>query len=297
MAQRLAAANYEPIVLTRSPRADAAHRQVQWNGKNLGPWADLLDGAEAVVNLAGKSVNCIYTPENRREIIDSRLDSVRVLGEAINRCQNPPRALVQAASLAIYGNSGDRVCAEDAPPGDGFPVETCLLWEKAIDALQTPRTRKVVLRIGFALGPGGGALEPLVKLTRLFLGGTVGNGKQYISWLHLDDLNEMFLWGIEREDFEGVYNATGPNPVTNSAFMRSLRRVLHRPWSPPTPSLAVKIGARLFMRTESSLALHGRRCTPRRFIEKGFQFKHPHLSESLEAILCAREANRGQSFY
>jgi hypothetical protein len=199
-------------------------------------------------------------------------------------CANPPAAVVQAGSLAIYGDAGERFCDEGAPAGEGFPVETCLLWEKAFDALPTPRTRRVLLRIGFALGRNGGALGTLAGLARWFLGGSAGSGTQYISWVHLHDLNRMFLWAIEREDIEGVFNATGPNPVTNADFMRELRSTLGRPWSPPAPAWAVRIGARL-MGTEASLALTGRRCVPKRFLEQGFSFRHPRLKEALRDLL------------
>jgi uncharacterized protein len=243
-----------------------------------------MDGAEAVVNLTGKSVNCRYTPDNRREIIASRVDSVRAIGQAIRACQRPPSAWVQAASLAIYGDPGPRVCDETAPAGEGFNAEVCMLWEQAFEAVPLPDTRKTVLRIGFVLGERGGVLEPLIRLTRLFLGGAAGSGKQYISWLHVEDLNRIFEWSIERRELEGVFNATGPSPVTNAAFMHALRSALHRPWSPPVPALAVHIGARL-MGSEGGLVLEGRRCVPARLIENGFTFKHTELNAALRSLL------------
>lgn len=271
-------------VLTRSPSLYSGPGfAVEWDGKSLGDWARWLDGAEAVVNFTGKSVNCRYTPENRREINESRVNSVRAVDKAITLCNQPPKVLVQAASLAIYGDAGNRICDESAPPGEGFPVETCLLWEHAFQEGQTPATRRVLFRIGFALGKGGGALEVLAKLTRCFLGGTVGSGNQYISWLHVADLNRMMLWAMERETMAGVYNATGPNPVTNREFMRELRRVLHRPWSPPAPAWAVHVGSWL-LGTEPCLALTGRRCVPRRLMDEGFTFQYPNLRKALEAI-------------
>jgi uncharacterized protein (TIGR01777 family) len=272
------------VVLTRSPSPSrSASKEIQWDGKTLGEWASCLEGAKAVVNLTGKSVNCRYTPENRREINESRVNAVRVMDEAILRCAEPPRVLVQAASVAIYGDTSDRWCDETTPPGEGFPVETCLLWERAFDSTPTPRTRRVMLRIGFVLGRDGGALRTLAGLTKWGLGGTVGNGRQYISWIHESDMNRMFLEAIEREDLSGVFNATDPNPVTNAEFMCALRRALHRPWSPPAPVWAVHIGSWL-MRTEACLALTGRRCSPKRFWERGFNFQFPSLDAALEDI-------------
>ncbi len=283
--RHLSANGYGVIVLTRSPDSNSeSAKDVQWDGKTLGDWADHFNGAKAVVNLTGKNVSCRYTPENRREINESRVDSVRVVEQAISKCSDPPRVLVQAASLAIYGNAGDRICDESAPSGDGFPVETCLLWEKAFNVVQTPATRRVLLRISFVLGSGGGALGTLTKLTRFYLGGTVGNGRQYISWIHIEDFNRMVQWTIENEKAEGIFNATGPSPVTNAEFMRELRYALHRPWSPPTPSWAVHIGSWL-MGTEACLALTGRRGIPKRFVENGFDFKYSGLKEALQNLM------------
>ncbi len=280
----LIAKGYEVFVLGRTaPHEAGPVHHVQWDGKTLGAWKKVLDGAAAVVNLTGKSVNCRYTSKNKREIIESRVDSVRVLGQAITECAKPPVAFVQAGSLAIYGDPGDRWCDENAPEGDGFSVEVCRRWEEAFRAIQAPLMRKAVLRIGFALGPNGGALEVLARLTRFFLGGAVGTGRQFVSWIHIADLNRMFLAAIERNDISGVFNATAPNPVTNAEFMREMRRALHRPWSPPVPALVAHIGS-WFMRTEASLALGGRRCTPKHFLERGFEFQFTALRGALEDL-------------
>jgi uncharacterized protein (TIGR01777 family) len=275
---------YEVVVLTRDPSQEASGvHYVQWDGKKIDRWAKLLDGAKAVVNLTGKSVNCRYSPKNRHEIIGSRVNSVRVLDEAIGKCANPPEAFVQAGSLAIYGDAGDRWSDENAPSGDGFGADVCRVWEEAFSEVEATGMRKSLLRIGFALGPNGGILEFLARLTRWFLGGHVGSGRQFVSWIHVADLNRMFLWAIERDDIAGAINATSPNPVTNDELMRELRRAVHRPWSPPVPALISHIGAWL-MGTEASLALTGRRCAPKRFFEKDFQFEFPELRGALKNI-------------
>jgi uncharacterized protein (TIGR01777 family) len=157
--------------------------------------------------------------------------------------QHSPEAFVQAGSLAIYGNAGERWCDEEAPHGTGFPVEVCERWEEAFGQVNAPATRKSVLRIGFALGRGGGVIDFLARLTRWFLGGHVGNGRQFISWIHVADLNRMFMQCIEDAQLSGAYNATSPDPVTNAEFMRELRRVLRRPWSPPVPAPIAHLGA------------------------------------------------------
>jgi uncharacterized protein (TIGR01777 family) len=281
LAEVLVGKGYEVIVLGRGASGvRGAIRHVQWDGRTPGEWGGLLDGAKAVVNLTGRSVNCRHTPENRREIMESRVNSVRVLGDAILRCQQPPEVFVQASSLAIYGDPGERWCDEDAPHAEGFSEEVCKQWEGAFDEVQAPGMRKVVFRIGIVLATDQGALPVLARLTRWFLGGTVGHGHQYISWIHIADINRMFVAAIEHPDIAGVFNATGPNPVTNAEFMRELRRALRRPWSPPVPAWATRIGAR-FMGTEASLALTGRRCRPKRFLESGFQFEFPDLRRAL----------------
>jgi len=286
LSQYLTERDYDVTVLTRHPnQSSGVVKEIHWDGCTLGPWAEQLNGARAVVNLAGKSVNCRYTPQNRREINESRVNSVRVIGEAIRACPKPPSVLVQAASLAIYGDAGDRWCDESAPTGQGFPTETCLLWEQAFNESPTPQTRRVILRISFVLGKSGGALQILARLAKLGLGGAVGSGRQYISWIHSLDMNRLFLSAIEQEQMSGAFNATGPQPVTNAEFMRELRHAVHRPWSPPVPTWAVRIGSRL-MGTEACLALTGRRCLPKRLMENGFSFKFPALREALTDIYC-----------
>jgi uncharacterized protein (TIGR01777 family) len=281
LAKALLGRGYEVVVLSRSARRDGtAIQQLQWDGKTLGDWWQAVDGARAIVNLTGRSVNCRHTPEHRRQIMESRVDSVRVLGEAVSRSSQPPEVWVQASSLAIYGDPGDVWCDEDSPHADGFSEEVCKRWEAEFQKLCASGLRKVVMRIGIVLATEKGALPVLARLTRLFLGGRVGNGEQYVSWIHIADLTRMFIEAIKRPELSGAFNVTGPNPVTNAEFMRELRHVLHRPWSPPVPAWATHIGA-FFMRTEPSLALTGRRCRPKRFLESGFHFEFPELRGAL----------------
>jgi len=280
----LVSKNYEVVVLTRG-KSDhhGSIREAHWDAKTLGEWTQFVNGALAVVNLSGRSINTRHTPEHRREIIDSRVDSVRIIGEAIARCAQPPRVFVQIAGVGIYGDKGERICDETTPPGDDFVSEVCQKWEAAFDCVEAAQTRKVLLRLGVALGRNGGLLDVLGKLARWFLGGQVGSGRQYLSWIHLGDLSEMILSAIDREDLIGTFNATAPNPVTNAELMRELRRAMHRPWSPPVPELAARIGSWL-MGTEASLALVSQRCVPKRMLEKDFAFAFPTLREALANI-------------
>ena len=282
---RLAAAGREVVVLTRQPRAGAVFREVAWDGATRGAWAAELDGAEALVNFTGRSVDCVHNAANRRLILESRVNSVRALGAALADCRRPPPVWVQCASLALYGDAGDRICAEDAPVADDFSAQVCRQWEAALTEAPAPATRKVCLRIGLVLGPAGGALGPLAGLARWFLGGTVGSGRQYLSWLHHEDMNDLFQLAITRPDLAGAYNACAPNPVTNAEFMRELRGTLGRPWSPPTPAWAVRFGARFLLRTDADLALTGRRCVPARLQAAGITFKYPVLGAALRDLL------------
>jgi len=280
-------AGYEVWVLTRRARRGRA-RQAVWDGRTPGGWARLLEGAEAVVNLAGRSVNCRYTRRRRREIVESRVGSVEALGRAARECARPPKLFVQVASLAIYGDAGRRLCCEDAPAGAGFSAETCVRWERAFDALTLPATRKVLLRTGLVLGRGGGAFPAFARLARCYLGGTIGDGRQYVSWLHARDFARLVLWCLEEEGAAGVYNATGPAPVTNAEFMCELRCALRRPWSPRTPAALVRLGSFL-LRTEAELVLGGRRALPDRSVEQGFKFMYTNLGAAI-ADLCYEPA-------
>lgn len=284
LARELLARNYEVVVLTRAlrERTDGVH-EVKWDGQQAGDWEKFLDGAEAVVNLTGKNINCPHTPENLRELIASRVNSVRAIAAAFENIKIPPRVWVQAGAIGFYGDNGGNLCDEDSQNGAGNLAEICRQWEDAFNSTITPATRKVTLRIGFVLGNDGGALPILSKLTKWFLGGSVGNGRQFISWIHIADLTRMFAEAIDKDTLSGTFNGVAPNPVTNREFMRELRRALHRPWSPPAPEFAVRLGSWL-MNSEPSLALAGCRCDPKRFVETGFQFQFPNLRGALKNL-------------
>ncbi len=275
------------MILTRRPEpAPAVGRHVKWDGKALGDWMHEVDGADAVINLAGKNVNCRYTRTALAEVDESRVNAVVAMNTAIAQAKNPPRVLIQAATTAIYGDTGDQWLDESTPPGYGVPPLTALKWEHAFATHPTPRTRRVTLRISFVLGGDGGALSMLSRLTKCFLGGAVGTGRQYISWIHVDDMVSLVVRAIEDDIMCGIYNVAAPNPVTNTEFMRALRRAHDRPWSPPTPAPLVRLGC-LLMRTEPVLALTGRRVLPKRVMEMAFAFRFAELAAALEDIIGA----------
>jgi uncharacterized protein (TIGR01777 family) len=285
---------YEVSVLVRKPTDFHSSVKVRlWDGKNLGDWTQELDGAVALVNLVGRSVNCRYNESNRREIIDSRIDSVGVLGDAVRQCRQPPMSWIQSGSLAIYGEPGERICDEASPEGTGFSVEVCRAWERSFDHQQLTDTRKVLFRIGIVLGEGGGIMRPFMGLVRWGLGGTVGSGRQFISWIHESDMNSIFIAAIEQQTFSGMYNATAPNPARNREFMSELRKAFDRPWSPPVPEWLVRFGARWILRTEAMLALGGRGCVPTRLLAEGFQFRVTSLGEALSRCAVRTENKDG----
>lgn len=279
--------DWDVVILSRRPASTRGRiRTAVWDGRTVTDWEKEVAGAEVIVNLTGRSIACLHTPENRKEILESRINSVKAIAVACALCPKPPEVIIQASSLAIYGNPGDRICDETAPHGTGFSVEVCEEWESVFFAeSEINGPRRVALRIGFVLGRDGGALEPLAKLTRYYLGGPAGSGQQYISWLHIDDFCRMVHWAVERGDAKDAYNAAGPAPVTNEVFMRALRATLRRPSSPRVPEWAVKFGARKIMEVEPSLILEGRRCVPKRLLDAGFTFKYPGLQETLEHLL------------
>ena len=288
LAADFSAQDFEVVVLTRAPRACTGNvHEVKWDGKNVGEWVQNLDGAEAVINLTGKNINCPHTPENLQAIIASRVDSVNVIAAALQPIKIPPRVWVQASAVGFYGDTEKAIADENSPVGYDSLAKICQQWESAFTAANPPQTRKVTLRIGFVLGRAGGALPVLSRLTKCFLGGAVGSGRQYISWIHLADLVQMFLAAVKQDNLTGTFNAVAPDAVTNADFMRELRRALHRPWSPPAPEFAVRLGSWL-MRSEASLALTSQRCVPKKFLEAKFQFQFSNLPGAL-VNLCRKE--------
>lgn len=284
LVKALLARNYAVVVLTRKPRTrDDGVEEVEWSTGYIGEWIKHLNRATAVVNLVGRSINCRHTQENLREILDSRVDSVKTIAAAMEHSQRPPRVWVQAGAIGIYGDRQDELCDENSAAGKDPLAGICKAWEKAFFTVPVSNTRRVLLRVGMALGRDGGALPALDRLTTFFLGGSFGDGRQYMSWVSLADVAGAFIAAIEQEDLSGTCNLTAPNPVTNNDFMAELRRVLHRPRCPPAPEWAIHIGARL-LKTEPSLALTGCRCVPKRLLESGFKFQYPDLPSALREL-------------
>ena len=281
LAEHLHALGHDVVQLSRSTPPRVPGRHLLWDGTTVGPWAETLDGASALVNLAGRSVDCIKTPEHRDEILRSRVESTRVLGEALRGVAAPPAVWVQMSTAHIYGDPPERVCDEDAALGEGLAPFVGRAWEATHAEALLPGMRSVVLRTSFVVGRGGGALKRLSGLARFGLGGTVGHGRQGMSWLHLEDMNRLFARAISDTGMRGIYIATAPEPVSNAVFMRALRRAMGVPIGLPAAAWMVRIAAPLLLRTDPELALYGRYCVPRRLLDEGFRFSFPEIDAAL----------------
>jgi uncharacterized protein len=284
LARRLRGRGHPVAILTRSAcPADAdGVNYAMWDGKTVAEWGALLDGAYAVFNLAGRNVNCRFTPENLQEILNSRVDAITAISQAVMRCKRPPKVWINAGGKDIYGDRGDEVLTEASLPGPGVLTDVCKRWEDAFQTASAPEVRKVFWRIGLVLGEDG-VLAVLAQLARAFLGGAAGSGRQYMSWIHRDDMVGQMLWSMDTQA-QGVYNGVGPQPVTNADFMHTLRKTLGRPWSPPVPVFALTLGS-LALGTEPALILEGNRVLPERALNEGYQFAHPELAPAMETLL------------
>jgi uncharacterized protein (TIGR01777 family) len=282
LARHLRAAGREVVLISRRPpQPDGRWRHLEWNGHTLGPWADALDGAEALVNLAGRTVDCVKTPDHCDEILRSRVESTAVLGAAVRAVQHPPRVWVQMSTAHRYGDPPERICDEDSSFGYGLAPFVGQAWEESFVRAALPHMRQVILRTSFVLGRAGGALPRLAKLVRWGFGGRCGTGRQGVSWIHEADMNRVFASAISDESMRGAYLATAPNPVSNAEFMRTLREVLRAPIGVAAMAWMVRVGAPLLLKSDPELALFGRYCVPRRLMEQDFRFSFPDLKPAL----------------
>jgi NAD dependent epimerase/dehydratase family enzyme len=306
LADTLQERGHQVTVLTRGPYT-ANWQTVHWDGEHVGPWTETLEGADACINLAGRSVNCRYTEANREAIYESRIQSTRLLNEVMEGLANPPRVWLNASATTIYQRAVDAngidgsACRRDMEldeaaeiAGDGgadvsgprwaerrgFIARLVRDWEVALFRGGALRTRKIALRTGIVLNPTAGSVfGVLSNLTRAGLGGTAGNGRQFVSWIHEADYARAVEFLIAREDLEGPFNMTAPEPLTNREFMAGLREAWERPNGLPAPAVLIKLGAML-VRTEPELVLGSCRAVPGRLLEAGFRFEFPEWGEA-----------------
>ncbi len=289
MAEAFVVCGAEVTILLRSiPKASGRWSHRVWDGRTLGDWSGSLNGADAVVNLAGRTVNCIKTPDHCDEIMRSRVESTRVLGEAMRAIDSPPLVWVQMSTAHLYGDPPTAVCTEESSEGIGLAPTVARAWESAFAASKLPQQRGVVMRTSFVVGrdrgAGGGALATLSLITKLGLGGKVAGGTQGMSWIHEDDVNAIFIRAIVDETMSGAYIVSSPNPESQANFMRTLRRVFGMPIGLPAFAWMVRIGAPLFLRTDPELVLYGRYVIPKRLMDEGFKFRFAELEAALRDL-------------
>lgn len=279
----------EVTILSRSiPKATGDGKHRVWDGRTLGDWAESLEGADAVVNLAGRTVNCIKTPDHCDEILRSRVESTRVLGEAMRAVAKPPPVWVQMSTAHLYGDPPSVICTEESAEGFGLAPTVARAWETAFGDSKLPDQRGVIMRTSFVVGRdrggGGGALATLGLIAKLGLGGRVGRGLQGMSWIHEDDLNAIFARAIVDESMTGAYIVSSPKPMSQVEFMRTLRKVIGMPIGLPATQWMVRIGAPLLMRTDPELVLYGRYVLPKRLMDEGFGFQFAELEPALRDL-------------
>ncbi len=290
LADYMANQGWKVTILSRKARESTSANIVfvQWDGKTMGDWAKVFEGADAVVNMAGRTVNCRYTDKNKKQILESRIDSTRAIGKAIKIADHPPKVWINSSSATIYEDTRGGLPANNeyiGKTGDDFSMSVCKIWERELEAAQTPDTRKIALRTAIVIAKQkGGAMEYLLNLSKVGLGGTQGEGSQYVSWVHLEDFARCIAFLIDKKSIHGVINCAAPNPVTNKVFMASIRQALGRNWGLSMPEFLLEVGA-VMLGTQTELILKSRKVVSLRLAEEGFVFNYPMLEKAMEEIV------------
>ncbi|MBK0378838.1 TIGR01777 family oxidoreductase [Mucilaginibacter segetis] len=279
----------EVIILSRKANPATANvKTVVWDGQTEGEWISALNGADMLINLCGKNVNCRYTPENRQQIISSRVVPTALLGDAINKISDPPELWINVTSATIYRHAEDHAQDEaTGETGNGFSIEVCKKWEQAFFDVDTPATRQVALRMGIVLGRNDGVFPRLLNLVKLGMGGMQGDGEQYVAWIHELDAAQITEYIYRHRELNGVINCTSPNAVKNKELMGIIRKAYGVPFGLPAPQWLLEIGARLIV-TETELILKSRWVAPKRLLEAGYQFRFPLTQHAIHDILSTR---------
>ena len=286
LCKALTDAGHEVIALTRNASAQQKlgdHVQfVTWDGQSGGEWEKMVNGADAVVNLAGESIAAKWNAEKKEKIRSSRVDATKALVRAMDKASQRPKVLISGSAVGYYGPRSDEELTEESSPGNDFLSGVCQAWEAAAAEAEPLGVRVVLLRIGVVLGEGGGPLSKMLPPFKMGVGGPTGSGQQWMSWIQRDDVIGLIQFALERDDAKGALNATAPNPVRNREFMQTLGKVLHRPAFLPTPAFAMRL---MFGEMADALLLTGQRVLPAAAQRLGYQFKYPDLMSALEAVL------------
>ena len=276
----------EIVVLSRkNAPQDGNVKTLVWNGVDEGEWINSLEGAELLVNLCGKNVNCRYTDKNKEEIISSRIKPTLLLGKTIAKLQNPPELWINISSATMYRHAEDH--PQDEETGDigyGFSIDVCREWEQTFFETNTPSTRKIALRMGIVLGRRDGAFPRLLNLVKFGLGGKQGDGEQYVSWIHEQDAAKSTEWLIDHRHIDGVINCTAPEPVKNADFMKLIRSAYGVPFGLPSPTWVLELGAKV-IGTETELILKSRWVLPKRLVDSGYSFIFPKAAHAIKDII------------
>jgi uncharacterized protein len=268
---------YEVYIISR------ATRYINWEDETA--IINAMEGAELLINLAGKSVDCRYTEKNKSLIISSRTETTNALQAALDKCTTAPRLWINSSTATIYRHAEDKAMDEySGEIGSGFSVEVAKAWEKAFFEKTHSITRKVALRIAITLGKGDGVMKPFIRLVKFGLGGRQGNGRQMFSWIHIEDLYRIIKFIMAHENMKGIYNCAAPNPVTNNEFMKEMRKIIKPLFHLPSPKILLEAGA-FIIKTETELILKSRWVIPTKLLEAGFEFIYPQLDKALENIL------------
>ncbi|KAA0548560.1 TIGR01777 family protein [Bacillus sp. BGMRC 2118] len=274
--QKFMKQGYEVKIISRQ------HQHISWNDQKA--IQEALEGSEMLINLAGRTVNCRYNEQNKREIMNSRIETTTILGNAVEACQSPPRLWVNSSTATIYRHAEDRPMTEEKGEiGEGFSVDVAKAWEEAFFSYNLLKTRQVALRIAIVLGPSGGVMTPYMNLVKYGLGGKQGSGKQMFSWIHIEDLFNIVRFIQEHDHLSGVFNCSAPEPVSNQELMKTLREKMQKPFGLPAMKWMLELGA-AFLRTETELVLKSRWVLPDRLQREGYHFTYHTLNQALDNI-------------
>lgn len=284
--ERLLEEGHDVILLTRNPSHAGSQpsgklKTVFWDGKNPGPWADKINGADAVINLAGEPIAAKrWSDAQKKRIQESRLDATRAVVSAIQKAAKKPHLLINASAVGYYGNVPEGEVTEDHPRGTDFLSETCSRWEEAARTAEPLGVRVVRLRIGIVLEKNGGALKKMLPPFRFFMGGPLGSGRQWFPWIHREDVIGVILFALKNQNLSGPVNLTAPQSVTMKEFCTTLGQVMHRPSWAPVPAIVLK----LLLGEMADLLLSGQKAVPKKLLEAGYSFQHPNLEEALKSL-------------
>lgn len=279
----------EVVILSRKAKATEGNiKTIVWDGENEGDWVDSLNGANLLINLCGKNVNCRYTTKNCQEIINSRVLPTSLLNRVVENLEHPPLLWINITSATIYRHAEDRPQDElTGEIGYGFSIDVCKTWEETFFKTLSTKTRKIALRLGIVMGRKDGAFPRLLNLVKLGMGGKQGDGEQYVSWIHEQDVALSIEWLFQHEELKGIVNCTAPNPIKNRELMKSLRKAYGIPFGLPAPAWLLEIGAKI-IGTETELILKSRWVKSSVLLNSGFKFQYGQIDEAVHDILSLR---------